>query len=262
MKLSDFITPQTLEKLQAFQQEFLPKVQQILDNSAPFIHKIVDNIIASRPYMKFLILNCNVFCLSDGEFLEALKELENETNEAVIMRFTITFYTKNNWEETKRLLKEWEEHYEFIHIRIPILKSCLNIITISAIEDFATVVIPCLIAQLEGILRDFYVFLDPKEPREKATPKKLGEHPLVSNLPLSEGRGLMSAIINVFQDDKDIKAKTEKELLEYNMYRHKIQHGEPSFLNYGTVETLIRLILFLDSSIKTIALCRNNLNKV
>ena len=102
------------------------------------------------------------YFITDKVFYEVLitnlpKGLEKERLED----FIVKFYSDNNWIQTEKLFAQWK-NFKCLKGREKALEACISIITNSTvdIQHIATVAIPTLINQLEGIFRELYVSYD------------------------------------------------------------------------------------------------------
>jgi len=263
----------SLEMAHQIYLPFADKVKQLQHIIEPYskynkqIEKIINGPfhnyikqLAERyvPYSKYIHLQINHYAIVDLKFYEAFALL-NSTDEVQIKAFIINFYTRNNLEELIRLFNEWKQDESILSKRLAIFEPCKKLLTISNsielnINDIAVLVIPTLISQLEGILRDFYLKIFPNLSRERASPEKIiKEDAFWNNFTFAEIDNFITSIDNLFLSSLEISKKEEIDIEKYNLFRHKIMHGDPKFLDYGTEANLIRLVLYIDSCVKTIA---------
>lgn len=163
-------------------------------------------------------------------------------------RLFIGFFSSKNYEELETLVDEWETNNIF-KPRIKIFRDCVNAIKSSKRNNNpSNVVLPTLIAQIDGIQTKFMqekgLAIDLKKGKWKdikgnVVDKKVWFKDLTSN---QEMLGLANDIfLNIlFQ-----KAQTGKPLkTPFVFNRHKIMHGE--YLKYGRIDNTIRAFLILD----------------
>jgi hypothetical protein len=221
----------------------------------------------------FLIKNTH-FYISDTIFLNQLEYTHrNTTDTNTLLNYIEEFYTKDNYKEIIRLFDEWTA-FDCIKDRQPILRSCRAIILSNLPEqDIANVVIPNLLAQIDGTVKDFYINLnsDLKDKKFIKHHKVLTDNDMWSECSYRNYFDIISIIHYLFYFDngivngKDNKGNkkhilekgTEKELENYVLNRNEILHG--SILDYGKKVELIRTVLLYDTILKTIT---NTLNEI
>lgn len=261
------ITPQNnsyicnLDGVTKFAKEFGGVMEQVASACMPFIEAlsgITQNIAValnswiSNNIKSYILKNIH-FYIADKKFTPA------SINEQDLLKQIRKFYSDKKYFELIRLFDEWD-NYAFIKKRMPLLNSCKNVIVSNLkTKDMLNVVIPVLLSQIDGIAKDLYILINPKFKNQKII-----SH---SNV-ISQGhlKGFTKDKADLFIDIihyifcyesgvKDSKgnyiknAALPKEMKKYELNRNGIMHG--SKLNYGKKIELIRLVLFLDSIIKT-----------
>ena len=250
----------TVAEIQASIDEKLKAVQPVIQQLGLGLKKAV-------PCIKYFLIEDSEFYISDTAFFDALNlEYPFTTEKDILLNFIEEFYCNNNCEELVRLFEEWNE-YKFIKDRLEILNSCkLAFSSKLHIEDIANIVIPILIAHIDGMTKDFYITLEPKL-KEKKT---LKHHVIITKnerwneLPYAESMSFINVIHYLFYFDQGIKngkdnegkdkyfidKATDEKLEHYVLNRNGIMHG--SILDYGKKIELIRIILFFDAVLKSL----------
>jgi hypothetical protein len=215
------------------------------------------------------------YFITDKAFYHAINKKSFKLAE--LEEFVIKFYSDNNWAETEKLFSRWQ-NYKCLEDRKKAFEACIAIITNSTIESkyIFIVTIPTLINQLEGILRETCV-LYYKKFENKAVEKKeiiIGQFikpnnkklaPIDSLLESGLDRSIILPFVGVldliFKDSKEIDSTIQSEGDVYNLFRHKISHGENWTQDYSTIENLIRLICSLNCSFEAINHIRQKLEQ-
>ena len=203
-----------------------PTLNQILINYQWFIHP--------RMPMPF------VFGLLD------LSKMDNPRQE--INRLFFYFFSYNDYDELKRLVNRWELSGKFRPGRLKIIKDCLNaILTAKNGKIPSTLIIPTLIAQIDGIQTEFLLknnFTISKTHFISKTGQKMWQKEAWNDTFSPED--IFSSITNDIILDVLFATAYPGESIKtpINFSRHKIMHGER--LDYGTKYNVIRTFLILD----------------
>lgn len=170
------------------------------------------------------------------DVVEIEKKVGNQQN--AINKLFVDHYSDNNFIELEKLIEGWEEN-EVFKSRIKIFRDCVFALK-SKRKNYnpSNLVIPTLIAQIEGIIKDFMKRLGLPWEWEWEEPwnrwfKEGNENELynVANYLLLE---------ILFQ--KAIPGEPLE--IPFTFNRHKILHGE--YTNYGRINNTIRAFLILD----------------
>lgn len=189
------------------------------------------------------------------------------TPEDQLEQTIINFYSQKNYFRIQQIVSIWES-CNFVVCRMPVLKSCLNVLLSNLPnEDKYNVLIPTLTAQLSGLKDLFYQYLENipkgrKEEIKKELQKKLknpkdkigdneillqflaDEHILPELNLLELGQIIFKTTFARKERIKDLDTQ------KYNKFRNKILHGDPDFLDYGTEVNMIRAWLEVDFLIR------------
>lgn len=235
--------------------------------------QLQDFAIIIRPSIKYYLIKDSHFYISDKIFLSELDEKHTETIDTdILLSYIEEFYLRDNFKELIRLFSEWNS-IELIKERLPILNSCRSaIIAQLETKDIANIVIPVLIAQIDGMTKDFYIKLDPSLKENKL----INHHDIITaNQNFNELSCCDIADIcyilhylfyfdsGIYYFDKEkkrhdvIEKASEDKLQNYVLNRNGIMHG--STLDYGNKVELIRLVLFFDTILNSM---NNILNEI
>ena len=168
----------------------------------------------------------------------------------IINRLYVDYYSSNNFEHLESLVDGWETN-EIFKPRMKILRDCVFVMkNAKGKYNPSNIVLPTLIAQIDGILKEFMVqeglLFDVKKRKWK---DKNGEvvywkewfEDQTQNQELYD----LTLANDIFLNTLFQKAYTGEPLgTPFTFNRHKIIHGE--FLKYGRIDNTIRALLILD----------------
>jgi len=215
-------------------------------------------------YNWFLTVSLGDAFISD---LSRLIQNSSEKLPIVMREHFINYFSRNNYKNLHSMVKSWEENLLF-KPRIKILKDTCNLLKHSHDSyNPANVLIPVLIAQIDGILTDYLIqneFTIEQEGKglvwkdktnkpvcKVSSRNKIFEQIFDSNCtdysiasssisPTALEIGNDFILSTLFQT-----AFTKQKLKKpFGLNRHKIMHGE--YVKYGRIEHLIRTYLVLD----------------
>lgn len=159
------------------------------------------------------------------------------------------YFAYNNFENLKNLVNKWERGGKFRPGRLKIIRDCLNAIINSKNGKIpSTIIVPTLIAQIDGIQTKFLLKNDFRIHRtqfkDDHTGKKMSKNKAWKSC--YEPGDLTSSMINDIILDVLFANALPGEPIKtpITFSRHKILHGE--HLNYGTKFNTIRTFLILD----------------
>lgn len=175
----------------------------------------------------------------------------------------VEYYKKDDWAKLERMITNWTPLVDRERHRV--FKSALCSAKQST-QDVHLLTVPAIIAQIDGLNRELYSFLPTeikkkieKEIKEKfsselSTEKRPNLRPSIEINAIAEIVDYWSATMfeeiifgGLFRDSKDIKSEEN-----YALFRHKIMHGDKSYLKQQDEESFVRLILFTDFIINLI----------
>ncbi len=174
-----------------------------------------------------------------------------------INKLFLDYYQRDNFKEIELMIKNWESNKLFKK-RIRILRDCLKTLKISKkIDTFnsANVIIPTLIAQIDGVLTDYAiskgfdirkypehrVFIKLEEYKEKIIRKnktaKYDSFVKWDDL-------FIDMILDTLWGTAFPRKKPKTGYTHTRFYRHKIMHGE--YVSYGSIYNVLRAFFLLD----------------
>lgn len=166
-----------------------------------------------------------------------------------INKLFFDYFTYNNFENLKELVEKWESGGKFRPGRLKIIKDCSSSIINSKNGKIpSTLIVPTLIAQIDGIQREILLKNNFKRSRtlfkDEDTGKKMDQNGAWKHR--YEPDDVFSSIINDIILDVLFANAMPGEPIKtpITFSRHKIMHGE--HLNYGTKPNTIRTFLILD----------------
>lgn len=157
-------------------------------------------------------------------YKEIKTNLENKDEQEIFDNFFVTEFTANNWYYIDYLIKSWNSNKNISKERLRILKDCFKIVKRYSHKTSANVVIPTLMAQVEGILIERFnnKFKIPKKDNYAEVAKYLVCTQLFAQ---------------TTQNDTNLIKHPE-------FSRNKVLHGE--YVNYGDIKNVIKLYLLIE----------------
>lgn len=226
-------------------QEISVKINKIISQVAPIaipkINSAINNFLTNTRIIK------GHWIVIDDELFNMLKTKDSIED---ITKTIVDYYTENKYEKLIKIFNEIEA-LNIIPERMHILKSCMQIIKSSSQKHAYNIVIPTLMAQATGIIEEDCVKLIPENIliKKEDGHKVSGARELLNALEKFDCNILFYEMFNSAINNglfKNInKSDYENYKRECGSNRHKILHGEQSFLDYGTKENLIRTCLDL-----------------
>ena len=158
---------------------------------------------------------------------------KNGNQRGVINALFIGYYSQNNYRELTELVHSWSNNPLF-KPRMKILLDCVRTLKLAHSRlNPANVVLPTLIAQLDGILTD-YTAKHQRNPQFKSQFRQLTQNEYQPEL--------VNDVLLELLFQKAIAGQPLAVPFIFN--RHKIMHGE--YIRYGRMEHVIRTFLLLD----------------
>lgn len=166
-----------------------------------------------------------------------------------INKLYFDFFAYNDFENLKDLVRKWELSGKFRQGRMRIIRDCLNAIVNAENNKIpSTLIVPTLIAQIDGIQREFLIKNDFKllntRFKFKGEGKQMNQKEAWNHI--YNPNDMFSSITNDIVLDvlfaNSLPGEPIKTPITFN--RHKIMHGE--HLNYGTIPNTLRTFLILD----------------
>ena len=160
--------------------------------------------------------------------------------DSAMNKLFVDYFSQNNWQNLEAIRKNWNKNPLFKK-RTKIIHDCIKMLKTADIEtNVANVVLPTLIAQIDGFLTDY---LDSKNipyrtyAEKKSQFKENSSKPISSELNELANRAFLNILFQHSQKGEPLKTP-------FNFNRHKIMHGEST--NYGRNGYLIRSFLIID----------------
>ncbi len=170
---------------------------------------------------------------------EVVKISKKQGNQrSAINKLFVNYFSVNNFKNLEELINKWENN-SFFKPRMKIFKDCLGVIKHAKKKyNPSNVVLPVLIAQIDGIRLEFMnrnglSFRIRDEDWKEFFKNQIPEHPLLE---------LANWIFIDILFQKAFPGQPLKTPFIFN--RHKIMHGET--LRYGRIDNVIRTFLILD----------------
>ena len=200
---------------------------------------------ALNEYQWFILPNMPIDIVF--ELINVSKTEKSRTN---INKVFFNYFTENKYENLKELVDNWNASQNYRPGRLKIINDCLKSITKSDKRKLpSNLIVPTLVAQIDGIQREF-LYKNDFEPTYGSKVRFKGEEKSVTQnaawkrvyLPTDE----YSSIINEVILDVLFASVNPGEPIKtpITFSRHKIMHGE--HLNYGTSPNMFRTFIILD----------------
>ena len=182
----------------------------------------------------------------------------------------VSHYSENNWNRAEILIQSWQK-YNFVGKRTDVFLDTLQINRISdERKEFNPnrPTLPALIAQIDGLIEflkksiylkyisssnPVYTLQDWKDNKNKIVIRQ------ISHIVDHWSAMMLEDIIfkGLFCNSKHIQKKLTTDIMFYNdqsylIFRHKILHGDKSYMDYGTTENFIKVLLYADFIIRLI----------
>lgn len=171
----------------------------------------------------------------------------------------LEYYQRGNFKEIELMINNWESNKLFKK-RIRILKDCLKILQLSKGKDTfnsANVIIPTLIAQIDGVLTDYAISkgFNIKRYSEYKVFRELEGYKenIIKKHKSSERFDSFVKLDNLFKDmfletlwgTAYPRQSPKTGYIHTRFNRHKIMHGE--YVGYGSIYNVLRAFFLLDS---------------
>ncbi len=160
--------------------------------------------------------------------------------DSAMNKLFVDYFSQNNWQNLEAIRKNWKKNPLFKK-RTKIIHDCIKMLKTADIKtNVANIVLPTLIAQIDGFLTDY---LDSKNISYRTYAERNSQFKENSSKPISPELNELAnrTFLNIlFQHSQ----KGEPLKTPFNFNRHKIMHGEST--NYGRNGYLIRSFLIID----------------
>ena len=222
---------------------YIPKIDCIAQRIRGFNDKInqaianmdeICSILARYDYLLPLDLPLN----SHSYLLNVLKNTSEECREKEIDKIMLKIFSYKKWEIVSDIIEQLSKNKKVNPKRIIILQDCVKVLKRSSRKIAGNVILPTLIAQIEGIWVDILgCSTSKKQKLDSAVNEMKNSHYS------TPAKNLLTDVL--FQYTKaSLPAKSE-------FCRNKILHGEE--VDYGSINNVIRAFLIIEflDSIKT-----------
>lgn len=168
----------------------------------------------------------------------------------------VEYYSRNNFEELDYMADTWNR-MTLINDRSKILIECISVLKDSKsehsnIKNPYYLVIPTLIAQIDGLMTDY---LEKRNFTTKYLNSRNAEFKKHINGYIQQNHSGNTLLSDFLREESNAASKLLLDILFQTVYpddkniigpfsRHKIMHGQ--FLEYGNIEDTIRLFLLFD----------------
>lgn len=172
-----------------------------------------------------------------------------------INKLFLDYYQRDNFKEIELMINKWKSNRLF-EKRIKILTDCLKILQLSkeiGTSSSANVIIPTLIAQIDGVWTDYAISkgFDIRKYPEREVSKKLNKqkNKIIKNLETSDSFVKLddlfkNMILETLWGTAYPRRGPKTGYIKTRFYRHKIMHGE--YVSYGSIYNVLRAFFLLD----------------
>ncbi len=194
-----------------------------------------------KKYRWFITLDMPITIISK------IVKIDNEGNSSVknYNKLFVTYFTSDNWKKTELMIRKWQKSQSIKKTRMKIIKDCFEVSRMKKYRvNMALVVIPTLITQIEGIIKDYLTKKNPELKKGRLPSKKMKEKFI--ELKDDGLAGEYSKLVDYLLIDYLFQHSVERQPLVTPFYynRHKILHGENT--DYGRVAYLVRTFMIID----------------
>lgn len=240
----------------AFRTEYRKKIFEIVGKGLEKI--VIEAVAAGRILEKYGWLIPPSIDLRVAALISNLENKPGDHREKINVLFW-DYYQIDNFKEIELMINEWKSNKLFRR-RIKILKDCLKVLQLSkeiGTSSSANVIIPTLIAQIDGVWTDYVISkgFDIKRYylrlRKGQVIKELNEHRMkvITDFKTSDSFVKLDDLFkNMILETlwgialPGIAPKTGN--IRTRFYRHKIMHGE--YVSYGSKYNVLRAFFLLD----------------
>ena len=244
------------KQLQEMMNEIVSPAQELAE-----ILKKQSQVLQHFPNKKGIIkinLYLTHWIVIDNCLLEKLYQI-NYSNSDDIKNLIISHYSENNWNQVEKLIQSWKK-FNFVGERMNIFLDALEINRISNEKKSFNpnrLACPALIAQIDNLIKFlkesiYSKYIDSSNPVYSSEDWKQNKKKIVVEQ-IDHIVDRWSAVMlrnlifkRLFCDSKDIPKRVFNKRQEFSIFRHKILHGDQDYMDYGTKENFIRILLYAD----------------
>jgi hypothetical protein len=242
--------------IETLSTQFSPILMDLVDasifKSYEILNKSYDRVQINQPELIKTLNKYQWFVLPKMpmDFVSEILNLSNMNKPRTrINKHFFNYFAYNNFENLRGLVNDWDSSRKFRPGRLKVIKDCLNAIIHCENKKIpSTLVVPTLIAQIDGIQREFLLKNNFKISRTKfkfeGQGKPMGQIEAWKHI--YSPNDYFSSVINDVILDVLFGTVNPGEPIHtpITFSRHKIMHGE--HLNYGTVSNTFRTFIILD----------------
>ena len=203
---------------------------------------------------------------------------EGDASSVALAKVVVKYYKENNWQKLEAMIRSWTNIHSS---RLYIFDSVLKVVQNSSTRNAYAATIPTLIAQIDGLIRALYAafpsgFKCRIRRQLLSSPSDCGSDAIDATAKRVDLRP-EQVIQGIIELGEPFSAKIMKEKIygglfkssnsihvddDHSLNRHKIMHGEIDFLDYGSEENFVRLMLYADFIINLIRIVKVGSHKL
>ena len=221
--LSEHIQKQIIQSYQFYKNKIKPEVLEILK-------KYNWTISPSLP-MPLVLQLAKLNRIDKGKY-------------RAINNLFVDFFSTNNWEQLEIFTQEWENYPRFRQ-RVPIIRDCINVLKSADNRTNAVnVVLPTLIAQIEGIWMDYLSEHGISRDELAKFSYRDKKNKLQEAMDITNPFDIQTSeiLLGILFYTNNQNSPAPRRILGFN--RNKILHGESK--KYGRKDYLIKVFLLMD----------------
>jgi hypothetical protein len=185
----------------------------------------------------YLQLTNMFWVIDDPKIVPYLKEIDNVLSWDNIEKNICDFYLSNSCKELERLFEDISNANINKNRKKLILEILPVYIPLKDNKNIYSIIIPFLLSNICGLKQDLCDLLEIKNKKQN---EKLLEK-MIDDFDFPNRKKIEMILDSVFLGGNKIEDKSE-ELEKFNLFRHKILHGDKDYLDYGNRENFVRCI--------------------
>ena len=255
--------------LQETLDKIMPPVQELMQ-PLPFQEEFRQQSEITHEQSIKIDLYLKYWIVTDNCLLEKLYKT-NYLNLIGMENLIVSHYSKNDWNLAEMIIQSWKKH-NFVGERADVFLDVLQINRISGERKGFNPnrpTLPALIAQIDSLIeflkksiyskhinssKPIYSLQDWKKNKNRIVIQQIGH--IVDHWSAM----MLEDIIfkGLFCNSRHIQERLTKDIMfcneqRYFIFRHKILHGDQSYMDYGTTENFIKVLLYADFIIRLIS---------
>lgn len=225
---------QDYHKNEAEQREKWAKLGKQIEEWQSYLRGDFFNALVKNKWFISPTLDLNILNEAAANFKIKSHKNKKKKEGEILEEYFIQKFSINNYELIKDLIIKWEEYKIINEPRMRIIQSCLKVLETQDLEVALDVIIPALVAQIEGIARDLGWKKGNYEKFKKTLSKKLKtDIGSINYMFFVPAETFINEILYGHHP-------TSSE----NLNRHNILHG--NITDYNSLANLIRFFLTID----------------